>query len=98
VGDISNTVMDSLIADTTSPSETRLIRTYLIGNTVMMPVLKQNESVKSMNLFKTQRNHHVLVAFLLSWVFQLVSLSLHCIATVIRSSLQIWPPFEQHGC
>jgi hypothetical protein len=63
----------------------------------MTPVLKQNESIKSMDLLKTQQIRHVLVGFFSSQVFQLASLPLNCIATFTHSSLHIWPPFEQHG-
>ena len=71
VADVSNTVVNSLIANKTSLSKTHLVRTYLIANTVMIPVLKQNESIKSMNLLKTQQNRHVLVDFFLSQVSSL---------------------------
>ena len=60
VADVSNTVVNSLIANKTSSSETHLVRIYLIANIVMMPVLKRNESIKSMDLLKTR---HMLVSF-----------------------------------
>ena len=75
VADVSNTVVNSLIANKTSSSETHLVRIHLIANTVMMPVLKQNQSIKSMNLLKTQQNRHVLVGFFSSQVFPALRVS-----------------------
>ena len=81
VVDVSDTVVNGLVANKTSSSETHHVPTYSIANTVMMPVLKQNESIKSMNL-KTQQNRHALVGFFSSQVFQLASLSLNSIVTL----------------